>query len=130
MHSCKAELQALQYLDDGDRTLQCLVKFPAIREVFRKYNVALPSSAAVERLFSVAGVIGTAKRNRLRPQLFEKLLLGSSAPWGIAYVLNRSTPWAVNPVGVDSCCKRRQPFGASTPLVMHCLLTSSTAWAL
>jgi len=71
----QAELQALQYLDDGDRTLQCLVKFPAVREVFRKYNVALPSSAAVERLFSVAGVIGTAKRNRLRPELFEKLLL-------------------------------------------------------
>ena len=71
----QAELQGLQYLEDSDRTLSSLSRYPVIRKLFRQCNVALPSSAAVERLFSVAGMICTAKRNRLKPQLFEKLLL-------------------------------------------------------
>jgi len=61
--------------DASDRTLSSLGQFPRVRAMFMKYNVALPSSAPVERLFSVGGMICTAKRNRLRPELFEKLLL-------------------------------------------------------
>jgi hypothetical protein len=52
--------------------------------IFRKYNVALPSSAAVERLFSIGGMIGSAKRNRLRPALFESLLLQRVNSAGLA----------------------------------------------
>jgi hypothetical protein len=74
LHS-QAELQGLQYLEDSDRALSVLNKYPLVRSMFRKFNVGLPSSAAVERLFSVGGMICTAKRNRLSPQLFEKLLL-------------------------------------------------------
>ena len=74
IHS-QAELQALQYLDDPDRTLDSLSRYPLVRNMFRKFNVGLPSSASVERLFSIGGMIGTAKRNRLQPALFEKLLL-------------------------------------------------------
>ena len=71
----QAELEGLQYLENTDKTLSSLRRYPRVSEVFKKYNVALPSSAAVERLFSVARMISTAKRNRLRPSLFENLLL-------------------------------------------------------
>lgn len=74
LHS-QAELQGLQYLEDSDRTLGSLERYPLVRNMFRKFNVGLPSSAAVERLFSIGGMICSAKRNRLSPQLFEKLLL-------------------------------------------------------
>ena len=74
LHS-QAELQGLQYLEDSDRALSMLGRYPLVRSMFRKFNVGLPSSAAVERLFSVGGMICTVKRNRLSPQLFEKLLL-------------------------------------------------------
>jgi hypothetical protein len=49
-------------------------QYPYVRDLFIKYNVALQSSAAVERLFSIAGMVATAKHNRLRPALFESLL--------------------------------------------------------
>ena len=71
----QAELEGLQYLEDTDKTLRSLQRYPRVSEMFKRYNVALPSSAAVERLFSVGGMISTAKRNRLRPSLFESLLL-------------------------------------------------------
>ena len=66
----QAELQALQYLDDSDS----LSRYPLVRTMFM-FNVGLPSSASVERLFSIGGMIGSAKRNRIQPALLEKLLL-------------------------------------------------------
>jgi hypothetical protein len=69
------ELEGLQYLEDSDKSLLSLQRYSNVGDMFIKYNVALPSSAAVERLFSVGGMVGTAKRNRLKPALFESLLL-------------------------------------------------------
>ena len=42
--------------------------------MFRYYNTGLPASAAVERLFSQAGLVFTAKRNRLTDKHFEMLV--------------------------------------------------------
>jgi hypothetical protein len=68
---CHAELQGLQ-IKDPDKSLQSVSHFPNVRGQF----VALPSSAAVERSFSVGRMIDTSRRNRLmRLEIFETLLL-------------------------------------------------------
>jgi hypothetical protein len=47
------------YLSDTSRDIESLSKFPGILKLFRKYNTPLPSSAPVERLFSLGGQILT-----------------------------------------------------------------------
>jgi hypothetical protein len=51
-----------------------LRQFPYLLQAFLKYNSSLPSSAAVERLFSCAGQILTPRRCKLSDQMFEKLV--------------------------------------------------------
>lgn len=69
-----ASVQALSYLDCKKKELTSLENFPIIKSVFLKYNVSLPSSAPVERLFSSGSLILTPHRNRMSDDVFEKLL--------------------------------------------------------
>jgi len=48
-----------------------LMHYANVKQVFMRCNTLIPSSASVERLFSFAGLIRTAKRNRM----FETLVL-------------------------------------------------------
>lgn len=68
------ENEVEDYLSDPDTTTKALVKYPNLLQAFLKFNASLPSSAAVERLFSCAGQILVPRRCKLSDKLFEKLI--------------------------------------------------------
>jgi len=49
--------------------------YPYIKEIFKKFNTSLTSSAPVERLFSFATLVNSPRRHGLSDKLFEKLVL-------------------------------------------------------
>uniref|UniRef100_A0A3B3B5W3 HAT C-terminal dimerisation domain-containing protein n=1 Tax=Oryzias melastigma TaxID=30732 RepID=A0A3B3B5W3_ORYME len=67
-----ADQEVMNYLSSGGFELDTLSNFPAVKKVFLKYNTPTPSSAPVERLFSLGGLVLTPRRNRLS---FEYYLL-------------------------------------------------------
>ena len=49
--------------------------YKIIKQIFIKYNCILPSSAPVERFFSLATHINNAKRNRIGDKTFEYMVV-------------------------------------------------------
>lgn len=70
-----AEEEVRRFLDDSNKTMDCLKTFPLIKELFLKYNTTLPSSGPVERLFSHGGNVLTPSRNRMTDKHMEQVLL-------------------------------------------------------
>jgi hypothetical protein len=68
-------LQTDLFLEDSGFSIDMLNNYPDVKKAFLKYNTVLPSSAPVERLFSIGGLIETPRRNRLSDEMFEKLLM-------------------------------------------------------
>ena len=69
------ETEASSYLANPDHCLGMLHKYLQVKSAFIHFNTTIPSSALVERLFSVGRQIDTVRRNRLSVTNFEKLLL-------------------------------------------------------
>ncbi|XP_055921478.1 uncharacterized protein LOC129952713 [Eupeodes corollae] len=63
------------YLAQTSTSFEMLNKYPALKKTFLRYNTALPSSAAVERLFSFAGMLNAPRRGSLSDSNFQKLLI-------------------------------------------------------
>lgn len=75
-----AENEVMDYLRSA-YDLQILHQFSNIKNIFLKYYTPTPSSAPVERLFSLGGLVLTPRRNRLSDKRFEKLLLMRYNHW-------------------------------------------------
>ncbi|XP_022161582.1 uncharacterized protein LOC111027499 [Myzus persicae] len=56
------------------KNLDCLQSLPILKKVFIKYNTPLPSSASVERVFSVGGATLTKKRTSISDKHFEQIM--------------------------------------------------------
>ena len=75
LHRGDAEIEVSRYISRPDRSLEMLKDFPLIRKLFLHFNTPLPSSAAVERLFSYATLMDIPKFNRLTDAHFEDRVL-------------------------------------------------------
>lgn len=71
----KDEVQKYLETKSSDSSISILHSFPHLKQVFLKVNSPLPSSAAVERLFSLSGLLFNARRARLSDQNLEMTVL-------------------------------------------------------
>lgn len=70
--SCKSngEISFEKYLTENRTDLNLLNMYPCVKTLFLRFNCPLPSSAAVERLFSYATMFNLPKFNRLTDDNF------------------------------------------------------------
>ena len=68
------ESEAMEFLRSA-KSLECFDKFPKVKQLFIKFNTMSPSSAPVERLYSLGNLIFNPRRNRLSDDKFQQLLL-------------------------------------------------------
>jgi hypothetical protein len=61
-----------------------------LKELFIRFNTPLPASAAVERLFSCAGLTMTNKRTRMTDNQFERLVACKVNGWIEQYNLPKT----------------------------------------
>lgn len=71
----QAEFLFQSFLKNNERSLALLQQYSSIKSIFIKYNTTLPSSASVERMFSVASDVFKTKRHALTDANFETQLL-------------------------------------------------------
>lgn len=71
-------IQVLRYEKDPRKDLSMLESYPIIKKMFLKYNTPLPSSAAVERLFSFATMLDLPRFNKMLDDFFETRVLGTA----------------------------------------------------
>ncbi|KAK7149322.1 hypothetical protein R3I94_008836 [Phoxinus phoxinus] len=91
-HTSLAENQVADYIRSSAQNFNSLCGFSLIKKISLRYNAATPSSAPVERLFSLGKLVFSPKRNRLSDKRFEKLLLLRYNHWFSRYSLDeRST---------------------------------------
>jgi hypothetical protein len=74
-HVISVQQECLDYLKDPVHDIQILRKYPTVMKMFMKYNTPLPSSGAVERLFSYSSMVLSPKRKSTSDNNFEKLTL-------------------------------------------------------
>ena len=68
------ENEAVAYFKNA-KSLDCLSKYPKIKQLFLRYNATIPSSASVERLFSLGSLVLSSRHNRLTDGKFARILL-------------------------------------------------------
>ena len=77
----KAQSLLVSWLDAGSKNDLSDATFlgePALMKLFTKYNTPIPSSAAVERLFSIGKEILRERRCQLSDNMFEQLIFMKS----------------------------------------------------
>ncbi|XP_016659129.1 uncharacterized protein LOC107883501 [Acyrthosiphon pisum] len=53
----EAKIQVVQFFNNCSQELSILQQYPPIKEICLRFNTQLPSSAAIERLFSYATIV-------------------------------------------------------------------------
>lgn len=69
------------YLADTSQSVDSLNAYPHIRQLYIELNTGLPSSAAVERLFSLGGRVFSPLRSRMSSEHFEMFTFLRLAKW-------------------------------------------------
>jgi hypothetical protein len=70
-----------QYLHSPSDEPNSIASWPQLKDLFIRLNAPLPASAAVERLFSTAGLVMSHKRARLNDINFENLVFVKAKQW-------------------------------------------------